>query len=220
MTELWGGLSVSFSRTVFFSHSNSRHAQTSNRFFHPGTQFTAYRFRILWLQASQKWINDMSTSARKNSLWFSLSYRSEHNEEDTGMKPRSTTNNQRKKHTTEGEKGGRGGGRHIINTNTPFIYFKENFGQFVVKEKKKREKKAEVEANMCKGRKANKCKRYNLLHILNEHSASHKSRPSRSLPESQHTITLLTQRHLLFIFSKKTALLLPTPQSKHKTFVW
>lgn len=65
-------LSLTVCLSLSFSHSNSRHAQTSNRFFHPGTQFTAYRFRILWLPASQKWINDMSTSARKNSLWFSL----------------------------------------------------------------------------------------------------------------------------------------------------
>lgn len=41
----------SLSLSLSFSHSNSRHAQTSNRFFHPSTQFTAYRFRILWLPA-------------------------------------------------------------------------------------------------------------------------------------------------------------------------
>ena len=58
---------------------------------------------------------------------------------------------------------------------------------------------------MFEGRKANKCKRYNLPHILNgggvQCGVSYRN--ILSLSESQHAITLVTPRHALFIFSKK-----------------
>lgn len=51
---------------------------------------------------------------------------------------------------------------------------------------------------MFEGRKANKCKRYNLPHILNGVQCGVPYRSILSLSESQHAIT-----HILFIFSKK-----------------
>lgn len=74
---------------------------------------------------------------------------------------------------------------------------------------------------MFEGRKANKCKRYNLPHILNggvQCGVSYKG--ILSLPESQHTITLVTPRHFSLYLFQETALLLPTLQSEHKTFSW
>lgn len=53
------------------------------------------------------------------------------------------------------------------------------------------------------GRKANKCKRYNLPHILNGVQCGVPYRGILSLSESQHAITLVTPRHALFIFSRK-----------------
>lgn len=59
---------------------------------------------------------------------------------------------------------------------------------------------------MSEGRKANKCKRYNLPHTLNggvQWQCVLQKHGILSLPESQHTITLVTPQAVVFIFSKK-----------------
>lgn len=73
---------------------------------------------------------------------------------------------------------------------------------------------------MFEGRKANKCKRYNLPHTLNggvqwQCVLQKHGIPSQS--ESQHTITLCNTTTLLSLSFLRNRLFLPTVQSKHKT---
>lgn len=80
----------------------------------------------------------------------SLSYRSEHNEEDTAINSATpspnTTKKGKKKHTREGRRERREGGweKHIINTNTPLNYFKRDFGQFVELVLRKKQKGKQI----------------------------------------------------------------------------
>lgn len=79
----------------------------------------------------------------------SLSYRSEHNEEDTAINPPTppppNTTEKKKKNTRE-ERERREGvwERHIINTNTPLNYFKRDFEQFVELVLRKKQKGKQI----------------------------------------------------------------------------
>lgn len=142
----------------------------------------------------------------------SLSYRSEHNEEDTAINPPKGGG----KKTYQRRRGKRRGWeRHIINTNTPLNYFKRDFGQFLELVLRK---KAEGEANMFEGRKANKCKRYNLpLNGGVQWRCVLQKRGVLSLSESQHTITLVTpQPRCLYLF-QETAYSFPRRSRNIKT---
>lgn len=149
----------------------------------------------------------------------SLSYRSEHNEEDTAINPPTHSppaqhhQREKKKYQRMREKG-RGGG-HIINTNTPLNYFKRDFGQFV--------------GLVLRGEKSIRGSKYvwgaenkqvqmiqSATCILN--GGVQCGVEAFFLCQS-HNMPLLSEHHGEFSLSfPRNRLLLPMLQSKHKTF--
>lgn len=134
----------------------------------------------------------------------SLSYRSEHNEEDTAINPPTHSpppnTTKEKKKIPENERKREGGG-HIINTNTPLNYFKRDFGQFVglVLRGEKKHKGKQICLRGGKQTSTNDT----ICHMYSEWRSTVWCRGILSLSESQHAITLLTPRRVLFIFSQE-----------------
>lgn len=143
----------------------------------------------------------------------SLSYRSEHNEEDTAITPPKKKREREKKDIPEEKRKGGEQKRHIINTNTPLNYFKRDFIQFLelVLWEKNKQKGKQICLRGGKQTSANDT----ICHMLwtEEYSRSvsyKKAWHSSSIRDTTYHYSSNAATMLVFIFYQGTALLLRT----------